>query len=144
VREFHRPGVDEHGAVLALLAASDLPAAGLGLAQLAHFRVARDGEGVAAVGGFEAHGQVGLLRSLAVRPARRGEGLATRLCDCLEDEARRLGLEALYLLTASAPDFFERRGYTRLPRERLPAAVQATAEAARLCPASAVCMRKSL
>lgn len=143
-RPYRRPGAEDFAPLRSLLAECGLPNADLTLASLAHFRVARDGSRLVAVAGLTRLGQIGLLRSVAVAPAHRGRGLASGLVETLEQEARRLGLTALYLLTDSAEDFFTRRGYAPLPRDEAPAAVRDNAEFTRLCPASALCMRKAL
>lgn len=130
--------------ITALLHASGLPTADLSLPALAHFRVSRDGERIVAVAGLQAIGHAGLLRSVAVTPALRGTGLATRLIAALEAEATRMKLTTLYLLTNTAEAFFARRGYTRLPRQTAPAALKDTAAFTQLCPETAICMQKKL
>jgi amino-acid N-acetyltransferase len=92
--------------------------------------------------GLEVLGEVGLLRSLAVPQEDRGRGVGTQLTHKAEDYARTLGVQALYLLTTTAPDFFARRGYQRIDRAAAPAPLQATTEFQSLCPSTAVCMVK--
>jgi amino-acid N-acetyltransferase len=50
----------------------------------------------------------------------------------------------VYLLTTTAADYFRRRGYEPVDRDALPPAIRSTEEAARLCPASAACLRKKI
>lgn len=130
-------------AVRALLDACDLPHDDLTPARLDHFLVARDGA-LRGVVGLEVCGGVALLRSLAVSPDARNDGLGAHLVDAIEQRARENGLRALYLLTTTAADYFQARGYERIARDALPEAIQQTEEAARLCPSSATCMRKAL
>lgn len=143
-RPFRRPGAEDFAALTALLRDSGLPTEDLTLASLAHFRVAREDDDIIAVAGLTALGQVGMLRSVAVAPAHRGHGLASGLVGALEEEAVRLHLNVLYLLTSGAEDFFARRGYVPVARERAPSAVRDSAEFKRLCPATASCMCKVL
>jgi len=61
----------------------------------------------------------GEIKRLFVRPQARGTGLATRLMDRLETEAREMGLIALYLDTSSglreAINFYAVRGFNEAP-----------------------------
>ena len=127
-----------------LLSASGLPVEDLTASHLAHFFVARAENELVGTVGAELYGDVGLLRSLAVAPDHRGEGLGTRLTEVIEQYARQEGVTILCLLTTTAADYFERHGYRRIEREALPAAIQATNEAAELCPSSATCMQKRI
>ncbi|RDI71997.1 arsenic resistance N-acetyltransferase ArsN2 [Halopelagius longus] len=108
------------------------------------FYVGDDGGEAVGVGGVEAYGSYGLLRSVAVEESARGEGYGTALCDALEAEARESGVETLYLLTTTAAEFFADRGYEETNRSDTPEAIRETTEFEELCPASAVCMKKSL
>ncbi|MFB6229533.1 MAG: arsenic resistance N-acetyltransferase ArsN2 [Salinibacter sp.] len=127
-----------------LLRAVDLPAEDLTPEHLAHFLVGRDGQRLVGAVGIEPTGDGALLRSLAVRPTHQGEGVGTRLLGAMETQAQHGDVETLYLLTTSAASFFRRHGYATMERSALPTAIQQTEEAARLCPASATCMQKSL
>lgn len=135
---------DDLDAVRALLREVGLPTDDLTPAHLEHFLVAHDEDALRGVVGLEPCDDVALLRSLAVAPVDRGQGLGARLVETIERRAHRDGLRGLYLLTTTAADYFRTCGYEAIDRERLPAAIQATEEAARLCPASATCMRKIL
>ncbi|PSQ57234.1 GNAT family N-acetyltransferase [Halobacteriales archaeon SW_8_68_21] len=110
----------------------------------AAFYVAEDGGERIGVGGIEAYGDAGLLRSVVVEASRRESGYGSAVCDALEAEAREAGIETLYLLTTTAAGFFAARGYAAVERSEAPDAIRDTAEFAELCPSSAACMRKSL
>ena len=86
----------------------------------------------------------GLLRSLLVAAPCRGAGLGRRLVAALEASASERKVRELWLLTIDAEHFFARLAYNATARAAAPAAIQASAEFASLCPASAVLMRKSL
>ena len=131
-------------AVVALLESCGLPTGDLNETMLISFCIAElEGE-VVAVAGLEAFGTVGLLRSLAVAEDRRGSGLAEWLVERCEADAYRRGVEAVYLLTTTAADYFRRRGYADVPRDAVPAAVAGHAQFRSLCPASARCLAKPL
>ena len=108
------------------------------------FYVGYDGETPVGVGGVEIHGTDALLRSLVVEEAARGEGFGTAICELVEATARSEGVRSLYLLTTTAPEFFDDRGYVEIDRADAPGPIRRTSEFDGLCPASAVCMTKSL
>lgn len=130
-------------AIRALLARCGLPHADIGV-HLQHFQVALEGERLLGAIGVELYGQVGLLRSLAVSEAARGQSLGRRLCTQLECYAGAQGAQALYLLTENAAGFFARLGFAEIGREQAPDVVRATQEFVHLCPASATCMVKRI
>jgi amino-acid N-acetyltransferase len=132
---------DDLPRISALLAAAKLPTAGVA-AHLGGFVVFDPGGEVAGVGGLEIHGKRALLRSLAVDPSQQGRGLATAICDRLEDDASRRGIRDLYLLTETAERFFSRRGYAAIDRADAPPEIAASDEFCSLCPQTAVCMRR--
>lgn len=111
---------------------------------LPHFILAKEGSTLVASIGLEALGDVGLLRSLAVSPQHRGQGIAEALCQRLERQALADGIESLYLLTLTAEGFFQKRGYMNIERRLVPSAIQNTEEFKSICPASSVCMKKVL
>lgn len=127
-----------------LLAAAGLPTADLTASHFEHFIACGTPGALRGLVGVELHGDAGLLRSLAVRTDARGQGCGERLVTAIEAHARAHGVRTLYLLTNTAETFFARRGYRSIPREEAPAAIRATHEFASLCPASAVCMSKTL
>jgi amino-acid N-acetyltransferase len=56
------------------------------------------------------------------------------------DEAKKKKLKAIYLLTETARDFFQKKGFTAVHREQVPEEVKASSEFAHVCPTSAVVM----
>lgn len=130
-------------AILRLLEADGLPAAGVAEA-LATFHVAAVGSRLVGVAGLEVHAGDGILRSVAVDPTRRGEGLGGRLVEAVLAEARRLGLTHLYLLTTTAEGWFPRWGFRIVERGSASPAVRASVEFAQACPDTAVAMRLTL
>jgi amino-acid N-acetyltransferase len=129
--------------VVALLTAEKLPVDDLP-ATLENFLVAKQNDEVIGVVGLEIYGDYGLLRSLAVSPAFRGQGVAGTLVQQIEVLANSKGLKAICLLTETAPDYFDRKGYTRITRSDVPAEVQQSSEFSHVCPQSAIVMIKNL
>ena len=112
--------------------------------RMADFFVAARGGSLAGAIGVEAFSRVGLLRSLVVHPESRAAGLGRLLVAALEAHARGRGLTELWLLTIDAERYFRARGYTSTQRSEAPPSIRDTAEFSRLCPGTAVVMRKSL
>lgn len=106
--------------------------------------VARKGPTIIGTVSLEVAGNCGLLRSVAVRERYRRQGVATQLVAAIEKSARQMGLQTLYLLTLTAEKFFTARGFETTERTSAPAGIQGTEEFRRLCPASAVCMKKQI
>jgi amino-acid N-acetyltransferase len=129
---------------LALLTAAGLPRAGVEDQFPAGYAVVREGSALVAAAGLELHGRVGLLRSVAVAEPWRGRGLAERLVENRVQAARSACLEAIYLLTTSAPEYFERHQFRRVSRARVPPELRSASEFASICPASAVCLERVL
>ncbi|HEY5634985.1 MAG TPA: arsenic resistance N-acetyltransferase ArsN2 [Burkholderiaceae bacterium] len=134
----------EMPAVRRMLSLSGLPVDDLEDAHAPRFLcVGPPGRPNAAVA-VEPLGAIGLLRSLVVDPASRGQGLARALVTAAEERASARGMSALWLLTTTAEAFFRREGYRRADRAEAPDALRATREFAALCPASAALMVKPL
>jgi amino-acid N-acetyltransferase len=135
--------------VLALLSAAGLPISDLVADDLARFIVALDaadetaGVVVGAVG-LELHGEAALLRSLVVDPGWQGTGVGSALVSAMERHAGELKLTSLTLLTQTASAFFSARGYRTIARDAAPQSLHSSTEFSTLCPASSVCMHKTL
>jgi amino-acid N-acetyltransferase len=130
--------------VEALLTEAQLPVADLSSSpNLSLFGISEGGQ-LAGVVGVEVYGDVGMLRSLAVKTAFRNAGLGLALVSRAETWAAEHGVMVLYLLTTSAARFFAMVGYEAVPRSAAPAAIAATAQFSSLCPASSTLMRKVL
>lgn len=102
------------------------------------------GETELGYGGIEGSGPARLIRSLVVVPGHRKSGVGTLLLRELERIAEANGAQSLHLLTTTAPEFFEARGYERRERSLAPRVISSSAEFEGLCPASAVYMVKVL
>ena len=133
----HRDGI------IALLKAERLPTQDLPDI-LENFIVALQDEDVIGVAGLEIYGDYGLFRSLAVHKQFRNKGIAQNLMQQIEVLANKQQLHELYLLTETAPDYFERNGYQKISRDEVPVIVQQSAEFSEVCPQSAIVMKKSI
>src|SRR5690349_8957745 len=125
--------------VAALLVAADLPLAGTE-DHLSDILLAYKDESLLGSAGLERYGDTALLRSVAVAPAARGQGLAQPLVRLAVDQAQRAGVKQVVLLTTTAADFFPRFGFRTIQRADMPLAAQASVEFQEACPASAAVM----
>lgn len=130
----------EFPAILSLLEESDLPTAGVSR-HVGTFFVARRGDRLLGCIGLEVYGEVGLLRSLAVRAEARGNGLGRVLVERLLTSARKQELETIYLLTTTADRYFPRFGFEPADREEADERLRSSEEFRGACPDTAVCMR---
>ena len=127
-----------------LLTVCGLPHEDITPQHLRHFFVTKEKGQIIAVVGMEVFGHLALLRSLAVDPRFRKQGIAGQLMEKAEESAGSFKIEEMYLLTVAAESFFLKRGYRRIERNSAPPAIQGTAEFQGLCPVSSVCMVKQL
>lgn len=131
-------------ALLKLLTGAQLPTDDLTTATGLQLWVLEEHGGLVGAIGLERRGAGGLLRSLAIAPLHRRRGLGGKLVRQLEREARSEGVELLVLLTQTAQPFFHWLGYRTVDRQHVPDELKQSAEFLSLCPASAVCMSRSL
>ena len=129
--------------MLALLAASGLPTAGL-REHLDSAYIARRGARVVGTAALEVYAGGALLRSVAVDETERGGGLGRLLTERAIGEADARELAAVYLLTTTAEEYFTRFGFSIVAREQVPDSLRASVEFQSACPASATVMRKTL
>lgn len=133
-------GANDAHAIRDLIAATGLPLDGFESQFPAGYAVFEPDGTVRGVAGLEVHGDAGLLRSVAVHASWRGAGVGRALSLDRLKVAQTRGLRCVYLLTTTAPDFFEHLGFQRVLRDSAPVTVQRAPEFATVCPASAVCL----
>lgn len=130
--------------VLALLDRVRLPQDGLLTQEDAVLVAATERGEIVGCAAVERYADGGLLRSVAVAPERRGEGLGQRLTAAALDRARTWGVRTVYLLTETAGDFFPRFGFRRVARDAVAPGVRRSVEFTSACPASAQAMALDL
>lgn len=130
-------------AVLSLLTTGKLPVEGVREA-FGDFVVA-EGRGVA-VGavGMEVYGRYALLRSAIVEPGWQGYGIGRALVAELISRARTRSIDAVYLLTTTAENYFPAFGFERIDRAAIPEELAESAELRGACPDSAIAMKLGL
>lgn len=125
------------------LTASDLPVGDLAEPDRRFYRF-EDDAGIIGYGGIEGTGADRLLRSLVVKPDRRGRGSGSAILAAIEQTAVADGAGSLYLLTTTAEPFFLRHGYRTAERGDAPAPIAGSAEFRSVCPASAAFLSKRI
>jgi amino-acid N-acetyltransferase len=108
------------------------------------FIVAIENKEIAGVVGMELYGEFCLLRSLAVHPDYRGQGVAKELFRRIVVSAKKAGAKELYLLTLTIESLCKQWGFKKIVRNRVPMAILASKEFKGLCPKSAVCMHQAI
>ncbi len=106
------------------------------LAHWPDFVVVVDGDELVGCGALERlDADLAEVRSVAVRPDRRGHGLGGQIVDALVGRAEAAGVPRVFCLTRRVP-FFARHGFTVVDKERFP---QKIWNDCRLCPRQANC-----
>jgi amino-acid N-acetyltransferase len=106
--------------------------------------VAREAAEIVGTAALELYANAALLRSVAVDPRRQGHRLGHQLTEAALRLAKRQGVEAVFLLTTTAEQFFPKFGFETIARDDVPESVRASVEFQSACPASATVMRKRL
>jgi N-acetylglutamate synthase-like GNAT family acetyltransferase len=143
-RLFGEPlAVWERDALVAALTKVGLPAADVTTPGKLFWRFV-EGDVPVGFGGLEVHGGDALIRSIVTLPPLRERGVGRAIVTALEREAALHRCHSVYLLTTSAAPFFAQLGYAPCERNAVPPAISATQEFARLCPADAAVLVKTL
>ena len=131
-------------AISGLLSACGLPPDDLTTGHLRFFVVADHDGRIRGVAGLEPMGEQGLVRSLAVSPDFRGQGVAGRLLKEIEAVAREYGVQRLFGLTTTAEAYLTLHGYARIDRKTVPPGIASTEQFRTICPLEAICLEKRL
>lgn len=118
---------DDRDAMAAVLGACGLSSAGI-LAPGTLYWVCRAEEGLIGTCGIEPGERCALLRSVCVMEHHRGKRIADQLIHSALQQAIRLDLQRVYLLSKDTGGYFERLGWREVPvaelAARLPQAPQ--------------------
>ncbi|WP_167605208.1 arsenic resistance N-acetyltransferase ArsN2 [Maribellus sediminis] len=129
--------------IATLLESHNLPVSDLETAPVVFYGITKD-EQLIAIGALEIIKPVALLRSVAVHPDHQKKGLGKQIITFLENKAKELNIQRLYLLTTTAESFFSQLNYQEISRDLCPSEIQSTSEYSALCPSSAVCFYKAI
>jgi len=129
--------------ILGLLEECELHKEGLAT-HLSTTLVARKGKEIVGCSALELYQELALLRSVAVKPSFRRQGLALKLTRAALDLAKRHNVTNVYLLTETASTFFSKIGFVHIQRSDVPENIKHSAEFTTLCPETATVMTRSL
>jgi amino-acid N-acetyltransferase len=102
-----------------------------------------DGSIIGAVG-LEIYGKNALLRSLAISRGFQGMGFGKKLYQAIIERAKNHHIQKIYLLTESAENYFAKRGFEKISRDKVQTQVKNSVEFTTACPESAICMKLNL
>ena len=102
-----------------------------------------DRDTIIGFGGYEECGDSVLMRSMVILSDHRGRGFGRRMVEMVCRETAKTGHETIWLLTETAAPFFEKCGFSAVPRETAPAEIRQSRQYSGLCPASATLMVRS-
>ena len=135
---------DQHtNSIISLLNSHGLPIQDIDPDKLTFWGIFDD-KSLVACGGIEILGSSGLLRSLAVDRNYQNHGLGKIIYEKIIDHAVIVNLKSLYLLTTTASEYFNKKGFNSIERHNVPEKLLNTEEFKSLCPTSAICMQLDL
>ncbi len=122
-----------------LLSENDLPYSDIIESQV-DFLVAKSNQQFVGCIGIEKYGTEGLLRSFAVNTDYRRKGYGKELYDKLIGYSIQNGIKTMHLLTATAKEYFLRKGFKVENKDNAPETIRNCKEFKNLCPSSSVYM----
>ena len=131
--------VQDVGGIENLLEKCNLPVNDI-MENIDNFIVSELENKIVGVGGYETHGEIALIRSIAVDQAYRGKSIGVNIYHLLEKKIKHIGIKEVYLLTETATDYFKTLGFTIKERTSIPAVVTQTKQFKELCPSTAIVM----
>lgn len=126
-----------------LLGENKLPNEDVGVSDINFYIIKKDDQ-VIGCAGLEFFSEKALLRSVAVKDGYKGKGHGSQLTNSLLALAKTMSVKEIYLLTTTAKDYFESKGFTVIAREEAPVSIKNSTEFADLCPDSSILMRKKI
>jgi len=123
------------------LRANKLPASDLKLDESIFIGYQDESKQLIATGGLEFYGNTALLRSVAVDEKFRGQLFGRTIVQDIIAKAKNAKIKDLYLLTATAHNYFLKKGFQDVPREKVPDIIKQTTEFSQVCPSSAIVMK---
>lgn len=135
--------VDDLRSIKQLLESASLPTLGVA-AHIQHFLVAVKDSVVVGAIGLEVYGETALLRSAVVASDLQKRGIGSTLYVHNLEQARRLGVRRLILLTNTAVEYFARKGFRKIDQNSVTGPITTSVEFTGACPSHAACMELKL
>jgi len=135
----HKLTTEDQSWVIELLNKANLPVSDVNLDKQHFIKVESEGKTIA-IGALEMTGDFALLRSVVVPQNLQGKGAGIAVTKALIDEAKKLNISALFLLTETAEKFFHKMGFVTINRENVPKEILSLEEFTNICPSTAACM----
>ena len=127
--------------ILDLLQSLGLPVVGV-KEHLENFFLIRKGNEIIACSGIEIYKNIGLLRSVAVKPGYQGQGLGIYLTENMLSYVKEKQCKELYLLTNTASNFFVKFGFQQITKDKVNPMIKQSTEFKGACPDTAIIMKK--
>lgn len=140
---FRRATPHDLGTLRAFLERAKLPSSDVDTERQDFILAAKDGRLVGSIA-LEVVGTDALVRSLAVAPEHQGRGVGVALNERVMGHARSRGVKVVYLLTTTAKEYAQRRGFELFDRNQVPTSIAELPQFRGLCPVSASCLRLCL
>ena len=106
--------------------------------------VLEENDGVIGTVAVEYDLNVALVRSLSVAEEKRKSGIGEILMRFIENYVHKQGVHSVYLLTTTAENFFLKKGYKTIDRNKVPDFIKNTKEYSVLCSSASTLMKKEL
>lgn len=130
-------------AIQSLLAKENLPCVDINCAKQV-FIIAKANKKIVGCVGLEPYKNYGLLRSLTVKNDFRNKAIGTKLVKLMSAYACTQKIKKLFILTITAKDFFESKGFCQINRTAAPRLIKNSSEFKTICPKTAIFMEKDI
>lgn len=131
---------DDKNEIIELIKNCNLPYEDLNKEKIKSFIVAKSNNKIIGCIGIEIFDEHGLLRSLAVNKKFRNQKIGSELYNRLILFSNQSGIKTIHLLTTTAENFFNRKGFSESESSEAPEAIKNTIEFSALCPSSSTYM----
>ncbi|MEL7001527.1 MAG: arsenic resistance N-acetyltransferase ArsN2 [Bacteroidota bacterium] len=139
----HKLTSEDQPWVVDLLSKANLPTNDVDLDVQRFIKIESNGKNIA-IGALEIAGNSALLRSVVVPQNLQRKGAGIAVTKALINEAKKLKLDNLFLLTETAEKFFDKIGFMTIDRKEVPEEILSLEEFTNICPSTAACMTLKL